>query len=326
MLFQRQFGAEHRAIVGRVVRKMIRNALTDSGITDASGKPLRFPPTISAESSSPTRSCTACHRTSPSSSLATATSTSRWATRPSTPKKSSTATAHSSPADGRCGPARNTASRQTRNGRSSSAISNAERSPSATAAGPTRRHCIHEHACLRCPLLRPDPAQRPRSPRSATTCSTRIAEAGREGWLGEVEGLQISLAGAETKLTQLDTIAARAATIQLGIPTFSEVARRAATTDTEIRNADPNLMTSNHPGEPGTIAYPIGSLVHLAELLGEIDEFLRSGTDVTDLLTAFMIRSGHTHPGFRVCNLIDDLSFTAHHIRHLVDGIPGERT
>lgn len=80
------------------------------------------------------------------------------------------------------------------------------------------------------------------------------------------------------------------------------------------------------PDEPITIAYPIDSLVHLAELLGEIDEFLRSGTDVTDLLTAFMIRSGHTHPGFRVCNLIDDLSFTAHHIRHLVDGIPGERT
>jgi hypothetical protein len=31
----------------------------------------------------------------------------------------------------------------------------------------------------------------------------RIAEAPREGWLGEVEGVQISLAGAEDKLTQL---------------------------------------------------------------------------------------------------------------------------
>ena len=29
--------------------------------------------------------------------------------------------------------------------------------------------CIHEHACLRCPLLRPDPAQRPGWSRSATT-------------------------------------------------------------------------------------------------------------------------------------------------------------
>jgi hypothetical protein len=73
------------------------------------------------------------------------------------------------------------------------------------------------------------------------------------------------------------------------------------------------------PEEPTTIAYPIGSLVHLAELLGEIDEFLRSGTDVTDLLAVFMTRRGHTHPGFRICNLIDDLSFTAHHIRRIVD-------
>jgi hypothetical protein len=80
------------------------------------------------------------------------------------------------------------------------------------------------------------------------------------------------------------------------------------------------------PDEPATIAYPIGSLVHLAELLSEIDEFLRSGTDVTNLLTNFMTRLGRTHPGFRACNLIDDLSFTAHHIRRLVDGLPGEPT
>ncbi|MFF2468416.1 hypothetical protein [Streptomyces mirabilis] len=32
----------------------------------------------------------------------------------------------------------------------------------------------------------------------------RIAEAGREGWLGEVEGLRVSLAGAEDKLAQIN--------------------------------------------------------------------------------------------------------------------------
>lgn len=32
----------------------------------------------------------------------------------------------------------------------------------------------------------------------------QITEAEREGWLGEVEGLQISLAGANDKLTQID--------------------------------------------------------------------------------------------------------------------------
>ena len=37
----------------------------------------------------------------------------------------------------------------------------------------------------------------------------RIAEAGREGWLGEVDGLNVSLAATGDKLTQLDAIATR---------------------------------------------------------------------------------------------------------------------
>ncbi|EQD44120.1 hypothetical protein B1B_13639, partial [mine drainage metagenome] len=32
----------------------------------------------------------------------------------------------------------------------------------------------------------------------------RIAEAEHEGWLGEIEGLQVSLAGAEEKLSQME--------------------------------------------------------------------------------------------------------------------------
>lgn len=64
--------------------------------------------------------------------------------------------------------------------------------------------CIHEHACVRCSLLRPDPAQRPRLAEIACNLRTRIMEAEREGWLGEIEGLRVSLAGAEEKLAQLD--------------------------------------------------------------------------------------------------------------------------
>lgn len=95
--------------------------------------------------------------------------------------------------------------------------------------------CIHEHSCLRCSLLRPSPTQRTRIVEIRDNLLDRIAEAEREGWHGEVEGLRVSLAGAKTKLAQLDQMARRAATIQLGIPTFGEVAGR--TTDTEIRNA-----------------------------------------------------------------------------------------
>ena len=64
--------------------------------------------------------------------------------------------------------------------------------------------CIHEHACFRCPVLWPDPAQRPRLVEIRHNLKARIAEAEREGWLGEVEGLNVSLTGAEDKLAQVD--------------------------------------------------------------------------------------------------------------------------
>ncbi|MFD5548727.1 hypothetical protein ACFWJQ_18595 [Streptomyces goshikiensis] len=45
-----------------------------------------------------------------------------------------------------------------------------------------------------------------------------LAEAEREGWLGEIEGLKVSLAGAEDKLAQIDRQSQKA-TISLGMPT-----------------------------------------------------------------------------------------------------------
>ena len=81
--------------------------------------------------------------------------------------------------------------------------------------------CIHEHSCLRCPLLRPDPAQRQRLLDIRENLLARIDEARREGWLGEVEGLQISLAGARTKLAQVEQMTSTGPRqpVQLGIPT-----------------------------------------------------------------------------------------------------------
>jgi hypothetical protein len=57
----------------------------------------------------------------------------------------------------------------------------------------------------------------------------RIVEATREGWLGKVEGLQVSLAGAQDKLTQIDTILRRQATTPLGMPSFGRIAGRIPT-------------------------------------------------------------------------------------------------
>jgi integrase len=91
--------------------------------------------------------------------------------------------------------------------------------------------CIHEHSCLRCPLLRPDPGQRPRLHEICVSLSARIAEAEQQHWLGEAEGLKVSLAGARHKLAQMDEITARRRTsTQLGMPAFPDVAGRAVTT------------------------------------------------------------------------------------------------
>jgi len=63
----------------------------------------------------------------------------------------------------------------------------------------------------------PDPAQRPRIAEIRDNLIARIAEAEREGWLGEAEGLKISLAGANDKLAQIDRRPA-GPPLNLGIP------------------------------------------------------------------------------------------------------------
>jgi Phage integrase family len=89
--------------------------------------------------------------------------------------------------------------------------------------------CVHEHACVRCSLLRPDPAQRPRLEEIRANLRDRIAEAEREGWLGEVEGLKVSLAGAEDKLAQVTSSLRRNAdAVQLGMPAFPHIAGRSS--------------------------------------------------------------------------------------------------
>lgn len=77
--------------------------------------------------------------------------------------------------------------------------------------------CIHEHACVRCPMLWPDPAQRDRLVEIRDNLLARIAEAEREGWVGEAEGLYLSLAGTNEKLAQLDRRPSRVV-VDLGLP------------------------------------------------------------------------------------------------------------
>ena len=98
--------------------------------------------------------------------------------------------------------------------------------------------CIHEHACLRCPLLRPDPAQHPRLVQICDNLTARIAEAETARWLGEAEGLKVSLAGARDKLAQMNQITARrAAAVNLGMPGFADAAGRTVTTSASLQPA-----------------------------------------------------------------------------------------
>jgi hypothetical protein len=91
--------------------------------------------------------------------------------------------------------------------------------------------CIHEHSCLRCPLLRPDPAERGRLTQIRDNLLDRITEAETNRWFGEAEGLKVSLAGAHDKLAQMDQITTRrTAAVNLGIPTFTDAAGRTSST------------------------------------------------------------------------------------------------
>jgi hypothetical protein len=78
--------------------------------------------------------------------------------------------------------------------------------------------CIHEHSCLRCSMHWPSPAQRPRIADIRDNLIARIAEAEREGWHGEAEGLKISLAGARDKLAQIDRRSPPAGPVTIGMP------------------------------------------------------------------------------------------------------------
>jgi hypothetical protein len=60
--------------------------------------------------------------------------------------------------------------------------------------------CAHENACVRCPLLRVDPAQMPRLEEIHANLGDRLREAKEQGWLGEVAAIETTLAAAAQKL------------------------------------------------------------------------------------------------------------------------------
>jgi len=61
-------------------------------------------------------------------------------------------------------------------------------------------------------MLCPDPAQRGRLEQIVVNLDERLIEARERGWLGEVEGIEVSIAAAHEKLGQISRI------VSLGVP------------------------------------------------------------------------------------------------------------
>jgi hypothetical protein len=233
ILFQHRVGTENRAIGAPAIRKLLDEALAATGLTDAGGRPMRFVPhdfrrlfiTDAVMNGMPPHiaQLVVGHRdlnttmgykaVYPEEAIAghRAFIARRRALRPSaeyripTDQEWAEFLGHFERrklALGDCGRAYGTS-------------------------------CIHEHSCLRCPLLRVDPAQRPRIVDIRDNLLTRIEEAQREGWTGEAEGLRVSLAATNEKLAQLDELRTRRKTIHLGMPAIPDIASRRITLNTQ---------------------------------------------------------------------------------------------
>jgi hypothetical protein len=71
-------------------------------------------------------------------------------------------------------------------------------------------------------MLRVDPARRQRCEQIAANLEGRLAEAIENGWLGEAQGLQVSLEAAKNKLGSLDRQARGGSPVDLGLPTIRD--------------------------------------------------------------------------------------------------------
>jgi Phage integrase family len=227
LLFQRSIGSENRAFTPSAIRKLLINALAATGLTDAAGDPLMFSPhdfrrifvTDAIMSGLPPHIAQViCGHKNIGTTIGykavypaeaiearRAFIARRRATRPSEEYRT--------PTDEEW----------------DAFLAHFEKRKVSvgTCARAFASPCVHEHACVRCSLLRPDPAQRGRLEEIRDNLHDRIAEAEREGWTGEIEGLKVSLAGTEDKLAQIGASLQRQdQAVHLGMPAFPDIAGR----------------------------------------------------------------------------------------------------
>jgi hypothetical protein len=69
---------------------------------------------------------------------------------------------------------------------------------------PYATSCIHEHACLRCPMLEIPPEMKPRLVDIQINARSRLQTAQGQGWFGEVDALELNLAHIRDKLERVE--------------------------------------------------------------------------------------------------------------------------
>jgi hypothetical protein len=89
-------------------------------------------------------------------------------------------------------------------------------------ARPYGTPCQHEHSCLRCPMLNINPKMLPRLDEIEDDLLARRARAEHEAWLGEVEGIDLTLTFLRQKRDETQRLA-RITRVNLGIPSVQSV-------------------------------------------------------------------------------------------------------
>ncbi|MFI1202736.1 hypothetical protein ACH4VR_25390 [Streptomyces sp. NPDC020883] len=77
--------------------------------------------------------------------------------------------------------------------------------------------CMHEHACIRCPMLSINPKMLPRLDELEEDLRARRERAVAEGWRGEIDGLDLTLTFLRSKREQAQRCQ-RAGLVSLGLP------------------------------------------------------------------------------------------------------------
>lgn len=80
--------------------------------------------------------------------------------------------------------------------------------------------CSHEHACIRCPMLHVEPKMITRLTEIETDLASRRERARSEGWIGEIEGIDLTLTFLRRKRFDAERLSKQ--TTALGLPDFPD--------------------------------------------------------------------------------------------------------